>query len=68
MKSASIDGWIRNMVDFESHIHDDTWIGEMICKKFKKNQNVRCFNCDKQGHLKRDCRQGVSRNFLFVLF
>ena len=28
------------MVDIESHIHDDTWIGEMICKKFKKFINL----------------------------
>lgn len=54
------------MVDIESHTHDDIWIGEKIYKKFKKNQNVRCFNCDKQGHLKGDYRQGVSRNCLFV--
>ena len=37
----------------------------MISKNFKKNQNVRCYNCDKQVHLQRDCRQGILETIFF---
>ena len=37
----------------------------MISKKFKKNQKFRCFNCGKQDHLKRGCRQDLPRNNVF---
>lgn len=47
-----------NTVNIGSH---DTWIGGVISKNFNKNQNVRCLNC----HLKRDSRQGISRNNVF---
>jgi hypothetical protein len=50
------------MADTGSHIYDAILLGEVISKSFNKSQNVRCFNCGKQGHLKRDCRQGISRN------
>lgn len=30
--------------------------------RFDKIQNVKCYNCGNQGHLKRDCRNGVPRN------
>jgi hypothetical protein len=53
------------MADIGSHIYDGTLIEVVISKSFKKNQNVRFFNCDKQGHLKRDCRQGIPRNNVF---
>jgi hypothetical protein len=48
-----------------SHVYDATLIGEIISKSLKKNKNIRCFNCDKQVHMKRDCRQGISRNIVF---
>lgn len=31
----------------------------MISKSFKRNQKVRCFNCGKSDHLKKDYRQWV---------
>lgn len=63
--SAPKDEWIRNMADTGSHGYDATPIGELISKSFKKNHNVRCFNCDKPGHLKRNCRHCVPRNNAF---
>lgn len=30
------------------------WTGEVTSKNIKNTEDVRCFNCDKQGHLKRD--------------
>lgn len=47
------------MADIGPHIYDDILIGEVISKSFKKNQNLRCFNCGKQGHLKMNCKQDV---------
>lgn len=47
---------IRNAGDIRSHIYDPTLIGEVMSESLKKNQNGRCFNRGKQGHLKRDCR------------
>ena len=49
------------MADNRPHAYDAA-MTEAISKNFKKNQSVISFNCDKQGHLKRDCRQDVPRN------
>ena len=51
--------------NIETHNHDDTWIGEVIFRGLRKNQNVKYYNCGKQGHVKRDCRQGILRNNVF---
>ena len=37
----------------------------MISRDLKKKQNVKCFNYGKQGHLKRDHKQGVPRDNFF---
>lgn len=50
----------------ELYTYDDTCI-DVISKKFKENQKVRCFNCVKPGHLKMDYRRGVPRNNFFFL-
>lgn len=50
---------IRNIGDTRAHIYDATLIGEVIPKSLKDNQNGRSFNCEKQGHLKRDWREGI---------
>jgi len=57
---------IRDTADIGSHFYDANLRGEIISKTLKKIQNDRCFNCDKQGYLKTDCRQGISRNNVFV--
>lgn len=44
-RSAPIDEWIRDMADTGSEAYDATLIRETISKHFKKNENVRCFNC-----------------------
>ena len=49
-RSAQIHEWIRNTADMASHVHDATLTEEVISKSFKKNQNVRCFNCGNPGH------------------
>ena len=40
------------MADIGPHIYNAALLEEVIPKRFKKNQNVRCFNCGKKGHLK----------------
>ena len=56
-RSAPIDEWVRNIADTGSH--DTTLIREVISKCFKKSQAVKCLGCGKQGHFKKDCRQGI---------
>ena len=34
----------------------------MISKAMRRHQTNRCLNCGKLGHLKRDCRERISRN------
>lgn len=53
-RSASIDDWIQNTADTATHIYDAALIVKIIYRSFKKNQNVICMNCGKQGHLKRE--------------
>lgn len=65
-RSSPIDEWIIDMGDNGSHVYDaTTLIRKVISKSFKKNQNVWCFNCGKQGHLRRDYRQDIPRNNVF---
>ena len=47
--------------------HDDAWIGDVISRGLRKNRNVKWYNYGKQGHLKRDCTQGIPRNNGFFL-
>ena len=60
-----LEEWVWDTIDIESRDHNDVWIGEVISRGLKKNRYVECFNCNKQGHLKRDCKQGVPRNNAF---
>ncbi|KAL6059743.1 hypothetical protein STEG23_009665, partial [Scotinomys teguina] len=39
-RSAALEDWIRNTFNFESHEHDDIWIGEMISKDANKQGNA----------------------------
>ena len=66
-RSAPLGEWIWNTINIESHEHDNTWIREVIFRGLKKNWNVKCYNCGKQGHFKRDCRQGIPRRKFFFL-
>jgi hypothetical protein len=53
-RSALIEEWIRDTTNTGSHLYDANWIGEVTSKNLKKSEDGRRFNCDKQGHLKRD--------------
>ena len=66
LKARDQHPW-RNGSEIQSTLnnHDDAWIREVISRVLKKNENVKCFNCSKQGHLKRDCKQGIPRNNVF---
>lgn len=43
-RTALIEKQIRNTADIGSHDYDNTWIGELISKNFKKNQIVKCLS------------------------
>lgn len=45
---VSIAEWIKNTPDIRSLTDANTWIGEVVCKNFQKNQNIRCLNCINQ--------------------
>lgn len=62
-KIAPIDEWTTNTADIGSHVYDATLLGEVISKSFKKNQNARCFNCGKQGHLKTQTKHTQKQYF-----
>lgn len=62
-RSARIDEWIKDPASVGSHVYSANLTGEVISKNLKKNQNGRCSNYGKQDHLKRDCRQGIPRDF-----
>lgn len=51
------------MDDIGSHIYDVTLTGTEISKSIKKNQNAKCFNYGKQGHL---TKQGITTNNAFL--
>ena len=56
-RPAGLKEWIPVTISIGSHDHDDMWIGKVISRYLRKNQNVKCYNCGKQVYLKRDCRQ-----------
>ena len=59
-RSAPIEDWIRETMNVD--LYDDNLIGEFISRETRTSPNVRCFNCGMPGHIKRDCKQGISRN------
>ena len=40
----------------------EAWKEEAISKGMRRHQNAKIFNCGRIGHLRRDCREGISRN------
>ena len=42
----------------------ECWVGEEISKGRRRHQNAKYFNCDRIGHLRKDCRQGISKNIV----
>lgn len=63
IRSVPIDEWIQHAVKTESlNYGEKIWREEAISKGLKGHQDVKCFNCDKSGHLRRSCRQGVPIN------
>ena len=58
-----MDEWIQHTMNFQTFNYDDeSWVGNAISKAMRGHQPAKCFNCGKFGHLKRDFRQGISRN------
>ena len=39
----------------------ETWVGEAIFKGVRRHHNVKCFNCGRIGHLRRDCIPGIPK-------
>ena len=40
----------------------EAWVGEAISNGKRRHQNTKCFNYGRMGHVRRDCRQQISRN------
>lgn len=62
--SAPLEEQIQDTINIEYHDHDDEWITGDFQRFEEKNQNVKCFNCSKQGYLKGI----VNRAFLESIF
>ena len=61
--SAPVDEWILHTPNAESFDYNtEAWVREAISKGMKRHQNAKCFNSSGIGHLRRDCRQGISGN------
>ena len=58
-----MDEWAQHMMNFQTFSYnDESWVLEVIDKAMRGHQTDKCYNCSKLGHLKGDCRQGISRN------
>ena len=54
-----MDEWIRTTADIDSN---DYVSGQAKANNLRY-QNIHCFDCGRQGHLKSDCRHSVPRDF-----
>ena len=63
VRSAPMNEWILHTINVETFDYStEAWVGEAIFNGMRRHQNTKCFNCDRTGHLRRDYRQGISRN------
>ena len=55
VRSAPIDEWTLCTMNAETFDYDtEAWVGETISKGRRRHQDVKCFNCDRIEHLRRD--------------
>ena len=65
-RSAPIEDWIRETINVNLYDNDDNLVGELLSRGRGTSPNIRCFHCGMPGHIKRDCKQGISRNNIFA--
>lgn len=53
---------IEKIIFKTSNYVDESWVGLAIYKVIRGQKLNKCFNRGKFGHLKRNCRQDISRN------
>ena len=61
--NCAFKGWTLHTMNVETFDYNaESWVGETISKVMRRHQIAKRFNCGRIGHLRRDCRQGISRN------
>ena len=63
VRSAPVDEWILYTMNVETlDYNTEACVGEEISNGIRRHQNVKCFNCGRIGHLRRNCGQGIPRD------
>ena len=63
LRSAPLEEWVLHTLDVDTFDYGtEAWVEEAISNGKRRHQNTKCFNCDKMGHMKRNCKQRIFRN------